>query len=94
MKEDKPYTHIDEDGIETKCSHVLILPHKTGRIFYNTCDEVGSEKGLIYFLDINPHLDSRELFKVVKSTFMFDSLMFPQLKKDIRRLVIDRLLKK
>ena len=84
--------HPDKENIE-QCTHKLVLSKSEGNIYYNTCDEVSSEKGLLHFLDINPHLDSSELFKVVKSTFMFEATMFPKLKKDIRRLIIDRLLK-
>ena len=85
--------HPDKENIE-KCTHKLTLSKEEGNIYFNTCDEVGSEKGLLHFLDINPHLDSIEMFKVIKSSFMFDAVMFPKLKKDIRRLSIDRLLKK
>lgn len=84
--------HPDKENIE-KCTHKLTLSKEEGDIYFNTCDEVGSEKGLIHFLDINPHLNSGELFKVVKSTFMFDATQFPNLKKDIRRLSIDRIIK-
>jgi hypothetical protein len=85
---DKPYP--DKENIN-QCTHKLVLS-KEKSIYFNTCNEVSSDKGLGEFVELNKHLDSNEIFEVIKCTFMYDSLKFPLLKKRIRKLVLDRII--